>query len=44
MTKKIRYVETDENGFFVIDRLIFGDYFVDAMKEEEGYGSTDPLF
>ena len=42
--KKIRYVETDENGFFVIDGLIFGDYYVDAMKEEEGYGSTDGGF
>jgi len=45
MAKAIRYVETDENGFFMNDRLIFGDYYVDAMKEEEeGYGGTDGGF
>jgi hypothetical protein len=44
MAKKIRYVETDESGFFLIDRLDFGNYYVGAMKEEEGYGSTDSGF
>jgi hypothetical protein len=44
MAKAIRYVETDESGFFLIDRLIFGNYYVGAMKEEEGYGSTDSGF
>ncbi len=44
MAKKIRYVETDESGFFLIDRLEFGNYYVGAMKEEEGYGSSDFSF
>src|SRR5258708_34417383 len=44
MAKKIRYVETDENGFFLIDRLDFGKYYVGAMKEEEGYGNSDSSF
>jgi hypothetical protein len=44
MAKKIRYVETDESGFFLIDRLDFGNYYVGAMKEEEGYGSSDSSF
>jgi len=44
MAKAIRYVETDESGFFLIDRLDFGHYYVGAMKEEEGYGSTDSGF
>src|SRR6266851_2607209 len=44
MAKAIRYVETDENGFFLIDQLDFGNYYVGAMKEEEGYGSTDSGF
>jgi hypothetical protein len=44
MAKKIRYVETDESGFFLIDRLDFGNYYVGAMKEEEGYGSIDSSF
>ena len=44
MGKKIRYVETDESGFFLIDRLEFGNYYVGAMKEEEGYGSSDSSF
>jgi len=42
--KAIRYVETDESGFFLIDRLDSGNYYVGAMKEEEGYGSTDSGF
>jgi len=44
MAKGIRYVETDERGFFFIDRLDFGNYYVGAMKEEEGYGSSDTSF
>jgi hypothetical protein len=44
MAKLIRYVETDESGFFLIDRLAFGNYYVGAMKEEEGYGSNDSSF
>jgi hypothetical protein len=44
MAKKIRYIETDESGFFLIDRLDFGNYYVGAMKEEEGYGSSDSSF
>jgi hypothetical protein len=44
MAKAIRYVETDETGFFLIDRLDFGNYYVGAMKEEEGYGSSDFSF
>src|SRR5260370_6239327 len=44
MAKKIRYVETDENGFFLIDRLDFGNYYLGAMKEEEGYGNSDSSF
>src|SRR6202023_1600124 len=42
--KKIRYVETDESGFFLIDHLDFGNYYLGAMKEEEGYGSIDFYF
>lgn len=38
MAKKIRYVETDENGFFLIDQLEFGTYCVSAKNEEEEYG------
>ena len=44
MAKGIRYVETDESGFFLIDRLDFGNYYVGAMKEEEGYGNSDSSF
>jgi len=44
MAKALRYVETDENGFFLIDRLEFGNYYVNAMKEDEGYGRTDSGF
>jgi len=40
MAKAIRYVETDENGLFLIDQLEFGTYYVAAKKEEEGYGDT----
>jgi hypothetical protein len=40
MAKAIRYVETDENGFFLIDQLEFGTYYVAAKKEEEGYGDS----
>jgi hypothetical protein len=42
--KAIRYVETDESGFFLIDRLDFGSYYIGAMKEEDGYGSIDSSF
>ena len=38
MAKAIRFVKSDQNGFFVIDRLEFGTYYVEAMKEEDGYG------
>lgn len=38
MAKAIRYVETDENGFFLIDQLEFGTYYVSAKNEEEEYG------
>jgi hypothetical protein len=44
MAKAILYVKTDESVFFLIDRLEFGDYYVGAVKEEEGYGSTDSGF
>jgi hypothetical protein len=44
MAKAIRYVETDESGFFLIDRLEFGNYYVGAMREQEGYASTDSGF
>lgn len=44
MAKKIRYVETDENGFFLIDQLEFGTYYVAAENEEKGYGSSDSSF
>ena len=44
MAKAIRFVESDENGFFVIDRLEFGTYYVEAMKEEDGYGGISWSF
>jgi len=44
MAKAIRFVESDQNGFFLIDRLEFGSYFVGAMKEEDGYGPSDNSF
>jgi len=40
MAKKIRYVETDANGFFLIDQLKFGIYYVSAENEEEEYGDS----
>jgi Family of unknown function (DUF6843) len=40
MHKAIRYVETDENGFFVIDQLEFGTYYVSAKNEKEEYGDS----
>ena len=40
MAKAIRYVETDENGFFLIDQLEFGTYCVSAKSEEEEYGDS----
>jgi len=44
MRKAIRFVESDQNGFFVIDRLEFGTYYVEAMKEEDGYGGMSWSF
>jgi hypothetical protein len=38
MAKAIRYVESDQNRFFLIDRLEFGTYYVAAVTEEGGYG------
>ena len=40
MAKAIRYVETDEKGFFLIDQLEFGTYYVSAKNEEEEYGDS----
>jgi len=40
MSKAIRYVETDENGSFLIDRLVYGTYIVEGEKEEDGYPSS----
>lgn len=37
MHSVVRYVETDENGSFAIDRLAFATYHVIGMKEEAGY-------
>lgn len=37
MAKFIRYVETDGQGHFLIDRLEWGKYGVFAMKEESAY-------
>jgi hypothetical protein len=44
MLKAIRYVETDEKGFFQIDRLKFGTYYVSAADEEQGYGESGSSF
>jgi hypothetical protein len=44
MAKAIRFVESDRNGFFLIDRLEFGTYCVGALKEEDGYGPSDNSF
>lgn len=40
----IRYVETDVEGRFVIDRLPWGKYSVFAMKEEAEYPDMEPSF
>jgi hypothetical protein len=42
--KLIRYVETDEKGFFRIDRLKFGTYYVSAANKEQGYGESGSSF
>ncbi len=44
MAKAIRFVESDQNGFFVIDPLEFGSYYVEAMKEGDGYGGMSWSF
>lgn len=44
MAKAIRFVESDKNGFFAIDRLEFGTYYVEAMKEDGGYGGMSWSF
>lgn len=36
-TSFVRYVHTDAQGYFLIDRLEWGKYGVFAMKEEAGY-------
>lgn len=36
----IRYVETNQEGQFTIDRLAWGAYRLFAMKEQEGYANT----
>ena len=38
MAKAIHFVASDPSGCFVIDSLEFGTYYVEAMKEEVGYG------
>ena len=43
-TNFARKTVTNTQGFFLIDRLDFGSYYVGAMKEEEGYGSSDSSF
>lgn len=37
MASLVRFVETDENGHFLIDRLAWGKYKVFAKKEDLGY-------
>jgi hypothetical protein len=44
MAKAIRYVESDENGTFVIDRLAYGTYDVNGKKEEDGYPDSSFSF
>ncbi len=44
VAKRIRYVETNEHGFFLIDELEFGTYYVAAKNEEEGYGDSGSSF
>lgn len=40
----IRYVDTDAQGRFAIDRLTWGKYSVFAMKEDAGYPDMEPSF
>lgn len=40
----VRYVETDIEGRFVIDRLSWGRYSVFAMKQQDGYPDMEPSF
>jgi hypothetical protein len=44
MAKAIRYVESDENGAFAIDRLDYGTYDVNGQKEEDVYPDTSFSF
>jgi uncharacterized protein DUF6843/carboxypeptidase family protein len=44
MSSLIRYVETDANGHFTIDRLEFGRYRVFAKKVDAGYPDTSWSF
>lgn len=41
MAMAIRYVETDREGSFTIDRLSFGAYDVNGNKEKDGYPETN---
>jgi len=41
MAKAIRYVKTDGDGSFVIDRLDFGTFDVNVGKEQDGYPQSD---
>ena len=40
----VRYVETNAEGRFVMDRLAWGKYLVFAMKEDAGYPDMEPSF
>ncbi len=40
MAKAIRYIETDKDGRFSIDRLEWGDYRIYAMKDAAGYADS----
>lgn len=40
----VRYVETDVEGRFNLDRLPWGKYSVFAMKQEAGYPDMEPSF
>src|SRR5579871_63869 len=44
MAKAIRYVESDQNGEFAIDRLDYGTYDVNGQKEEGVYPDTSFSF
>src|SRR5258708_19715962 len=44
MAKKIRYVETDTNGFFLIDQLQFRTYYFSAENQEEEYEASSFSF